>query len=127
MKLAMKTCIVAIAGIGVICATLFSSSMRKDPSTIEQALLREKPLGTQMAEIERWLAHDKKLAPTASNVGFLRQHPPPSRVVGVKSIKAKLGEYFSFPLLRTSVVAFWGFNERGELIEVWVWKTIDAP
>lgn len=102
--------------------------MRKEASEIEQALLQEKPIGTQMSEIERWLRDEKNLAPMVSEVGFFKQRPPPSRVVGSRSIRARLGEYYRFPfLLRTSVVAYWGFDENNELIDIWVWKTTDAP
>ena len=127
MKSALKVLLIGIIGLVVMATSLLANPMKKAPSEIEQTLLREKPLRTTRAEIERWLIHDKKLTPVSSHVGFLRQDPPPSRVVGVKSIKAKLGDYWSFPFLRTSVVAYWGFNEKDELVEVWVWKTTDAP
>lgn len=127
MKSALKILLTCIMGLVVMATSLFANPMKKAPSEIEQTLLREKPLGTAKAEIERWLIHEKKLTPVTSHVGFLRQDPPPSRVVGVTSIKAKLGGYWGFPFLRTSVVAYWGFNEKDELIEIWVWKTTDAP
>lgn len=109
-----------------IAASLVANPMKNKSADIERALLREKPLRTTKAQIERWLLREKRLNPSSSQVGFLRQDPPPSRVVGVSSIKAKLGEYRRFPFQRISIVAYWGFDEKDELIEVWVWKTIDA-
>lgn len=49
--------------------------------------------------------------------------------VAVKSsIRASLGDYHGLPYLifSTNVTVFWGFDERDQLIDVWVWKTVDA-
>ena len=45
--------------------------------------------------------------------------------VGVTSIEAEVGRYW-LPFC-TTVTAFWGFDSEGRLIDVWVWKTPDAP
>ena len=55
--------------------------------------------------------------------GFLfQQAGKPASVIGVSSIRAELGSYFDLPF-RTYITVFWGFDESGELMEVWVWKT----
>ena len=125
MHTMIKIGMIGVACCGVIAALLLGSPLKKDPQAIREELLREKPVGTSMGEIERWLTKDKKLEFTKVKTGFLKQDVVPTVVVGVKSIHAKLGEYRS-PLL-TTVVAYWGFNERGDLIDVWVWKTTDGP
>lgn len=107
------------------CSTI--NPIRKSDLEITQALLREKPMGTKRSEIERWLVQDKKLKPTSSPVGFYRTNPTPSRTVGAKSVHARLGEYLSFPPLDTVVEAYWGFDDKDELIDVWVVKSVDAP
>ncbi len=73
-----------------------------------------------MSEIERWLTEEKKLKFTKVRTGFLKMDVVPTAVVGVKSIHVPLGEYRS--PMTTTVVAYWGFNERDELTDVWVWK-----
>ena len=58
--------------------------------------------------------------------GFYDQRPSSSgKLVGEKSIRADLGNYPGFPF-KTNVTVFWAFNGKGELIDVWVWKTVDA-
>jgi len=121
----IKIGVIGVACCGVIAALFWGSPLKKDPQVIRGELLREKPLGTSMVEIERWLTKEKKLELKKTNTGFLKQDVVPTVVVGAKSINAKLGEYRS-PLL-TTVVAYWGFNDRGDLIDVWVWKTTDGP
>lgn len=57
-------------------------------------------------------------------MGFYHQRIYPKRIVGEKSIRVKLGEYRLF--FTESVTVFWGFDENSELLEIWVWKTVDA-
>lgn len=98
--------------------------LRKPVEEIRGQLLREKPLGTSSVEIERWLIVDKKLAPKRANTGYFTNR---GVTVGFSSISAGLGEYKTFSLLAASVEAFWGFDEHGFLIDVWVRKSVDAP
>jgi hypothetical protein len=121
----IKVGLIGVACCGVIAALFFGFPLKKDPQAIREELLREKPIGTSMSEVERWLAKEKKLEFKKVKTGFLKQDVVPVVVVGAKSINAKLGEYRS-PLL-TTVVAYWGFSDRGDLIDVWVWKTTDGP
>jgi hypothetical protein len=41
------------------------------------------------------------------------------------SIRASLGNYQGIPF-QANVTVFWGFDENGKLIGIWVWKTWDA-
>jgi len=92
---------------------------------IEASLLSMAPIGSQKEEVLRAL-DGKGWGPVrAKKGGFLKQEPPrPMEIIGVASIAVHLGDYGFF---RTSVDAFWGFDEKGKLIDVWVWKTTDAP
>ena len=104
-----------------------ADSLRNDPTEIRDQLLKAKPLGTSIDEVDIWPRTEKRLNSTVSKTsGFLKQQQPGSSVVGKMSIKADLGVYKTWFFFTTSVVAFWGFDEKGQLIEVWVWKTTDA-
>jgi hypothetical protein len=60
-----------------------------------------------------------------TNNGFLKQEPGgPAHEVGASSICGRLGHY-SLPF-RTDVMAYWGFDTNGYLIDVWVRKDTDA-
>ena len=107
---------------------MFHTSLREGAEKLEGLLLLEKPKGTSFSEVERWLKDEKKLSPKLSReAGFLKQSTSGNSIIGKQSISASLGEYRSFPFLRTSVMGYWGFDEAGKLIDVWVWKTTDAP
>ncbi len=95
---------------------------------IRGALLAQTPLGSSVESVFRRL-QVLDYHPVQSSKGFLRQAPgEPITAIGASSIEARLGTtYFQFPFLPTTVVAFWGFDDRRSLKDVWVWKTTDAP
>ena len=102
------------------------NSLRRSPDEIAASLRNSTPIGTGFEEVESRL-RSKGLTPEISpNVGFLRQGRGASEVVGAKSIRASLGEYRTSFCATTSVTAFWGFDQRGALFEIWVWKTVDS-
>ena len=99
-------------------------SLRMRESFIETSLLKMAPLGSSSDEVQRALER-KGFHPTLIPTGFYKQKVPAKpEVVGTTSIRVELGEYRS-PFV-TSVSAFWGFDKEGKLIDVWVWKTVDA-
>lgn len=124
----MRTIVVLAAVATIGCAAvgvLYSSNpLRRNPVLIREKFLLDKPIGTPISEIEHWLAGEKKLRYEKINAGFRKSYPPPPAVIGVQSIEANLGEYRT--IFVTSVVAYWGFDERGKLVDVWVRKTTDA-
>lgn len=100
--------------------------LRRDAQKIEADLYLITPIGSLYAEAISKLGGRYNQLQTYDNAGFLKQDLPPNKTVGVKSIKINLGEYYHFPIGTTSVVAFWGFDANGKLLEVWVWKTTDS-
>lgn len=109
------------------CQSVF---LRRDEDGIRQSLLKEKPLGTPMKEVEEWVKtrgwKDVKVSYTR---GFFRsaRFTKDYATIGVKGITVTLGEYVSPPVgFATTVEASWGFNEKGELIDVWVHKSTDG-
>jgi hypothetical protein len=114
----------AVAGFGAVGVLYWSNPLRQSGDLIREGLLRSKPIGTPISEVERWLAQEKKLHFARRNAGYRRSYPPPPTVVGVKSIEVNLGEYRT--VFVTSVEVYWGFDSKDELIDVWVRKTTDA-
>jgi hypothetical protein len=114
----------------VILATTGAGSigLRRSESVIRESILALTPLGSSpeavltLVQKEKWKnqAHNKRS-------GFLmQQHGKKSVVVGTTHIQAWLGHHWTFPFLRTDVVAYWGFDADGRLVDVWIWKTINS-
>ncbi len=104
------------------CASLWSESK------IRASLLKQTPLGSSLSEVRALVAKRGWLdqSYTGTNSGYYRQEPGErAYTVGVASICGQLGHYYH--PFRTDVTAFWGFNADERLIDVWVWKTTDAP
>jgi hypothetical protein len=100
-----------------------ANPLRKAAPEIRESLLREKPIGTSISEIEKWLSAEKKLPAKKGNTGYYTDR---GQVIGKRAIYVLLGEYRSYGLLATSVEAFWGFDESGALVDVWVRKSVDS-
>lgn len=54
----IAACALVVVGLAVV--WLFTG-IGREPEAIRASLLREQPVGTPMAEIERWLTKDKRL------------------------------------------------------------------
>ena len=123
----MKRLIALFVVIGIAASVGFGSvSLRRPASMIEASLLGIAPIGTLKDEVVRAIEKKGWTHSALRDTGFTKQASShPMEIVGKKSIEAHLGEYGLF--LKTSVDAFWGFDEDGKLLGVWVWKTTDAP
>ena len=99
---------------------------RKGEDSIRQDLLKETPLGTVFDEVEAKLKRKYAKVHTSPNVGFLKMVNTHEELVGSKSISVDLGSYRTGVFETTSTSAFWGFNESGKLIEIWVHKDRDS-
>ncbi len=104
--------------------------LTRSEEKIREKLLTQTPLGTSMEEVVQFV--EKKEGWVIDNIsnqhGFDFKGKGPRKRVGVKSIQAYLGEYriITNLYLATDVTVFYGFNEKAELIDIWVWKTIDG-
>lgn len=120
----------AIVGILAFCTILFSlaacNSLRRSEDVIEKQLQSITPLGTQYNVAVKLLEQNFTEIQQSRNAGFLKQEGVTQEVVGVKSIEIPLGHYGNFPFGSTWVSAYWGFDENGRLLEIWVWKTEDS-
>lgn len=100
--------------------------LRRSESSIRTVLLEKAPLGSSMNDVRSLIqAESWEVAYDDESRGFLDQRVRPSKVVGSASIRAELGSYQGLPW-RVYVTVFWGFDNEGRLIDVWVWKTLDA-
>jgi hypothetical protein len=118
--------ILAVAAAAIIVAVfLIPRSLRMPASFIEASLLKMTPVGSTSDEVLHRL-QGKGFHPTLVSTGFFKQEKlAKPEVVGTSSIRVLIGEYRI--RFTTSVSAFWGFDKTGKLIDVWVWKTVDAP
>jgi hypothetical protein len=129
MKKNLTISLIGIAVVAIAAAGVFNP-LRKSEEKIKHVLLQTTPLGTSKSEVrsvadkKRWL--DGRYAGTT---GFLKQETGKDpQVIGVTSLRGHLGSYREFPIpLRADVTAFWAFDGGGRLVDVWVWKTTDAP
>jgi len=124
MSRRLKVLIAVVIAVVVFAAVAIPRSLRLPAQYVEASLLKMTPLGTTSDEVLRKL-QTKGFHPTLISTGFYKQKMPTKpEVVGTSSIRVELGEYRT-PFV-TSVTAFWGFDKTGRLIDVWVWKTVDA-
>ena len=97
---------------------------------IQIKLLQDTPLGTPMEDVVEHIEKQKKWKVNSISYdgGFVDQREHPSQIVGEKSIRLLMGEYrtYSNLYLLMSVTVYYGFNKESELIDIWVWKTLDS-
>ena len=105
------------------------AGLRRSETELRDSLLTATPIGSTRDAVDalkkkqRWKSESVRL-----NAGFFKQEAgKQNTIVGVSSVRATLGNYWTFPFLATDVSAYWGFDDKDRLIDVWVWKTIDAP
>jgi hypothetical protein len=111
--------------VGVGC--MRNEFLSRDVESLRNELIQETPRGLTLLDVEKILKNRGLVPIVSSTAGFLKQENGLSEVVGAQSIRAHLGDYRSSLFFITSVTAFWGFDENGELIDIWVWKTQDGP
>lgn len=92
---------------------------------IRAGLVKETPLGAEMSRVLAFCKREKMQCKRSDTAGFLNQDT--GQIVGVKSVWGLVTERKSSPLSTTSTEAYWGFDKDGHLLDVWVWRTTDAP
>ncbi|MCL2672288.1 MAG: hypothetical protein FWF10_09690 [Clostridiales bacterium] len=105
-------------------------NLRKSNEDIREDLIEITPLGMNMEDVLKVIEGNRKweLEWARDNYGYGISPDGPgeghAESVGVKSIRACIGEYgFIF---RTYVVVYWGFDEDSKLIDIAVRKDVDA-
>ena len=102
-------------------------SLRKDPDQIREALLVQTPVGTSSDDVVQSLrAHHYSMS--QAKTGYLQRTSDSSfEEVGVTSIKADLGRYYTSPFGTTGVTGYWGFDIHGNLVNIRVTKGGNTP
>ena len=96
------------------------------PHSIEVHLKRETPLGSSAQQVRVYLQsagvapHELRVLPIAPSEDY-----PLNSTGGASFMHETIGEYRVF--LVTSVEVFYTFNANGELVDIRVRKTTDAP
>jgi len=118
--------IIAVLGLVIIAvaAWFYSHSLFRSETSIRASLLKQMSLGSRLMDVREFVEKRGWLVRNyTGNTGFLKQVAgSPSQVIGVTSIEGNLGDYWLM-----NVTAFWGFDSSNRLVDVWVWKTYDAP
>ena len=126
--MSLKTITITISSLVVLLLILSiaRNPLRLPDIVIKDYLLSELPLGTNIKVVEQFVREKEwKLAYVSRTTGYIDQQSPTNKVVGEMSIRAELGSYQGLPF-ETSVTVFWGFDKKGNLIDMWVWKTRDG-
>jgi hypothetical protein len=124
MSRRLKILFGVVAAAVIVAVVVIPRSLRMPEPFIEKSLLKMAPLGSSSDEVLLKLKA-KGFHPMLTPTGFYKQkNPAKPEVIGTSSIHVELGEYRT--LFVTSVSAFWGFDKSGKLIDVWVWKEVDA-
>ena len=92
---------------------------------IKKELLEKTPIGTEMSVVTAYCISEKLKCNRSDTTGYIDRHT--GKVVGVKSIWAPLDMRRTSPLTINSTEVNWGFDKDGHLLDIFVWKTIDAP
>ena len=87
-------------------------------------ILNETPVGTKSDQVLLYCAHEKLNCLFSETAGYVNQDS--NKVVGVKSVRAKLNDRKIFPFVTTTTVAYWGFDKDRRLLDICVWRTFDA-
>jgi len=121
----------------VILVPMFTTPMRRPHSVLRWQILRSTPIGTGMDDVIEFVEREYGWgSPGVSfDYGFAQispgsRRPPPAHLgfpdhprVGVMSVSSYMGSYRNwFMFFVTSVTVFWGFDEDGKLIDVYIWK-----
>jgi hypothetical protein len=124
---------VSILLVMLVGGAIFALQPKRWPSgRLHSWLLTQTPPGSDIPVVVHFLRRRGWLDDTyESRSGFLKDPPGgPQRLVGVNSVRAVLGDYRGpdgLFLFVTSTEAYFGFDQQGRLLEVWVRKTTDAP
>jgi hypothetical protein len=121
-KMISKTRILLIVfiffGVAAIAACANEVQERKE-------LLEKTPIGASFDEVLAFCALRKLKCKQSKTAGYF--HHKSGKTVGVQSIWAGISEQKETPLTVTTFSAYWGFDKDGKLLDIWVWKTVDAP
>lgn len=113
--------VVAVLMILLLAVYVVSNPLRRSDNYLRGRFLNDTPIGTSMNDVISYIRKKEYRIVNISDSGFPDKN---SKYVGYRSIRVDLGDYNT--ILTTNVTVFWGFDEESKLIDVRVWKTVDA-
>jgi hypothetical protein len=123
----MKWIIIVFLFILLLLTVILFNPLRYSADTIRGGLEKAIPIGSHIDDVEQVLQRMYPSQMMKSSLGFYKvEGGGLAKTVGVSSIRVHLGEYWSLLLFRTAVDAFFGFDENGRLVEIWVWKNAEG-
>jgi hypothetical protein len=120
-KFSKKTLLIIAFIISLPIACVVSNPLRSSEDSIKNSLLRDVPIGTQMQDVILYIQKKKYKIDSINDFGFPDKD---AKYIGYKSIRSDLGDYVT--IFTTNVTVFWGFDEESKLIDVRVWKIVNA-
>jgi hypothetical protein len=125
-RILLITAVTVLVAVTVALVWAARNPLRRPEAEIRADLLREAPLGSSTAQVETMIRrHGWKLSGPLANTGFYDQRTRPARETGAQHLRASLGDYQDIPW-EANVTVFWGFDQSGRLMDIWVWKTWDS-
>lgn len=89
-------------------------------------LLRVTPKGSSIEQVLNLCQMRGIQCQRSDTAGYLNQDT--GKVVGARSVWATIKAERSYVLPTVSTTsAYWGFDQEGRLLDIWVWRTTDAP
>jgi len=130
MKRPTKRGLILFTVIIAVCAGyVFANPLLRTDNYIRNRLLKATPLGTSMNDVKAFIeSKGYTIVQYREDIGFRDPRgykTGRTGVVGAKHIRASIGNYHHGPL-RANVSVLWGFDQDSRLIDVAVWRTIDA-
>lgn len=107
-----------LIAVGASCISLVSCT---PSSRYRQNLLRATPVGTTFEQVLHYCITAKLSCHSSHTAGYFNQES--RRTIGVESVWAVVSEN----AFKSSVTAYWGFGADHRLVDIWTWRTTDAP
>jgi hypothetical protein len=115
----------ALVPMMIVADARIAADWRRQPvKTVRQLILRKTPIGTSMTEVSTVVANEGwQLREVNRDRGFQIESRDP--LIGSRYIRANLGNYPGNPF-SVNVTVLWGFDDAEQLVDIRVWRTVDA-
>jgi hypothetical protein len=126
--LATLTVIAVLVPMTLVAQSRMAMDWRRGSDAMARAfILSRTPIGTSMEQVDSLIEKEGwRYVRTDHTAGFVNNRVRPTRTVGSKHISASAGSFVGPPMAVHSTV-FWGFDDSGHLVDVWVRRIVDAP
>jgi len=118
----------ALAIILAIAIPIMLNPLRRPISSVRKYVLSHTPIGMSMDEVKTVIEEQKwGIAFESTEQGYSNSRlPPGQRIIGEKHIYSYMGTSRVALIVPVLVSVYWGFDEDGKLIDVYVVKILSA-